>query len=190
MRPRPLLPVAALLSLTTLLHVSPANADDALVLDVSGALPRSGGMKLSDLEAMGPIKAEWTSHGAKHEVFGVPLERVLTRFGFDVGPMSKDVPVREKRKGWRMAILASAPDGFQAVFSCAEVFESMGATRVLLVWKEDGKALPAGRGPLRLVVLTDKEPSRSVQAVRKLEVLDLRGVPAAASTGKAAPAPQ
>jgi hypothetical protein len=37
-----------------------------------------------------------------------------------------------------------------------------------------GKPLPADRGPLRLVVLTDKEPSRSVHSVNRLEVLDLR----------------
>jgi DMSO/TMAO reductase YedYZ molybdopterin-dependent catalytic subunit len=73
-----------------------------------------------------------------------------------------------------MAIRASAPDGFEAILSCAEVFESMGATRAMIVWKVDGKPLPADRGPLRLVVLTDKEPSRSVHSVRKLEVLDLR----------------
>jgi hypothetical protein len=41
-------------------------------------------------------------------------------------------------------------------------------------WKIDGKPLPADRGPLRLVVLTAKEPSRSVYGVRKLEGLDLR----------------
>jgi hypothetical protein len=30
------------------------------------------------------------------------------------------------------------------------------------------------RGPLRLVVLTDKEPSRSIYGLRTIEVLDLR----------------
>jgi hypothetical protein len=39
----------------------------------------------------------------------------------------------------------------------------------------DGKPLPEDRGPLRLVVLTDKEPSRSIYNLRKLEILDLRG---------------
>jgi hypothetical protein len=61
------------------------------------------------------------------------------------------------------------------VLSCAEVFESMGATRAMVVWKVDGKPLPEDRGPLRLVVLTDKEPSRSIYSLRKLEILDLRG---------------
>jgi DMSO/TMAO reductase YedYZ molybdopterin-dependent catalytic subunit len=88
--------------------------------------------------------------------------------------MGKDVPVRDKRKGWKMAVRASAPDGFEAILSCAELFETMGPTRALIAWKIDGKPLPADRGPLRLVVLTDQEPSRSVHSVSKLEVLDLR----------------
>jgi DMSO/TMAO reductase YedYZ molybdopterin-dependent catalytic subunit len=149
-----------------------ARADDA-VLQVGGAVPKPGALKLADLEAMKPVTVTWTSH-ERHEVYGVPLDRILTRFGFEVGAMGKDVPRQEKRKGWRMAVRASAPDGFQAILSCAEVFESMGNTRALVAWKIDGKPLPADRGPLRLVVLTDKEPSRSVHALRKLEVVDLR----------------
>jgi hypothetical protein len=77
---------------------------------------------------MNPTTSPWIAHGEKHDV---PLDRVLSRFGF-----------------------------FQAVFSCAEVFGSMGATRAMVVWKVDGKPLPEDRGPLRLVVVTDKEPSR------------------------------
>ena len=72
-----------------------------------------------------------------------------------------------------LAVRASAADGFEAVFSCAELFESMGATRAMIVWKVDGKPLAADRGPLRLVVLTDKEPSRSIHGLRTIEVLDL-----------------
>ena len=141
------------------------------MLSIAG-LPRTGSLTLADLEGMAPMKAAWTNHGEKHEVYGVPLERVLSRFGFEPGAMGKDMPVHEKRKGWRMVVVASAPDGFQAVLTCAEVFESMGATRALVAWKVDGKPLPANRGPLRLIVLTDKEPSRSVHSVSKLEVVD------------------
>jgi DMSO/TMAO reductase YedYZ molybdopterin-dependent catalytic subunit len=155
-----------------LLPLLAAPAAGEAVLRVSG-LPKSGALTLAELEAMKPTTAVWSSH-ERHEVYGVPLERVLTRFGFEPGVMGKDVPAREKRKGWRLVVRASAPDGFESILSCAEVFESMGATRAMVVWKIDGKPLPADRGPLRLVVLTDKEPSRSVWGVRKLEVLDLR----------------
>lgn len=144
-------------------------------LQVTGALLRTGTLSLKDLEAMGPQKARWSAHaGEAREVYGVPLDKILARFGFEPGSMGKDVAVPDKRKGWKMAVRASAPDGFSAILSCAEIMPSMGPTRALVVWKIDGKPLPADRGPLRLVVLTDKEPSRSVHSVNRLEVLDLR----------------
>jgi len=150
-----------------------AHAEDA-VLEVAGALPKRGSLKIADLQALGAVAATWTVHGEKHELRGVPLDRVLTRFGFEPGPMGKEISKHDKRKGWRMAVRATASDGFEAVLSCAEVFESMGTTRAMIVWQVDGKPLSADRGPLRLVVLSDKEPSRSIYSLRKLEVLDLR----------------
>ncbi len=150
-----------------------AHADS--VVEIAGALPKTGTLGLAQLEAMRPAKETWTIEGERREVTGVPLERVLTHFGFEPGPMGKDVPKHEKRSGWRKAIVASAADGFSAVLSAAEVFEAMGATRAMIAWKIDGKPLPAERGPFRLVVLTDKEPSRSIYGLRKIEVLDLRG---------------
>ena len=155
------------------LLAAPARGAEA-VLEIGGALPRTGTLSLADLEALGPSKASWGAHDEKHEVYGVPLERVLTRFGFEPGPMGKDVPKQDKRKGWRLVVVASARDGFQAVLSCAEFFESMGATRAMLIWKVDGKPIAKDRGPLRLVVLTDKEPSRSIYGLQKLEVVDVR----------------
>jgi len=49
------------------------------------------------------------------------------------------------------------------------VFEDMGSTRALVVWEMDGKPLLSERGPFRLVVLTDKEPGRSVCSLDRIE---------------------
>lgn len=138
-----------------------------------GDLPKTGKLTVAQLEALGPVTADWAMHGEKHTVFGVPLDKVLAGFGFTAGPMGKDVPKAQKRSGWKKAVLATAGDGFQALFSCAELAEEMGPTRALLVWKVDGKPLTAEDGPFRLVVLTDKEGSRSVFGLQKLEVLNL-----------------
>lgn len=162
-------------TLAAVIAAAPATAAPAAVaLQVAGALPKTGAVSLADLEAMRPVTLPWSHHGEKHEVYGVPLDRLLAHFGFEPGVMGKDTPPAEKRKGWRLVVVASAPDGFEAVFSCAELFESMGATRAVVIWKVDGKPLPPDRGPLRLAVLTDKEPSRSVHNLRKLEVVDMR----------------
>ena len=87
--------------------------------------------------------------------------------------MGKDVPVSEKRAGYRKAVVATAADGFRAVFSVAECVEGMGATEVFVVWAVDGKPLASDEGPFRLVVLTDGEPSRSLRQLEKLDVVNV-----------------
>ncbi|HEY8206928.1 MAG TPA: hypothetical protein VIG99_05585 [Myxococcaceae bacterium] len=163
------------LSIAAWLLIVPAAAlADAPSLEVAGALAKTGPLTLKDLEAMKPEKATWTDHGKAQEVEGVPLGRILAAFGFERGPMGKDVPAPDKRPGYKKVVRVTAKDGFQAIFSCAELAEDMGPTRALLIWKLDGKPLPADQAPFRLVVLTDKEPSRSPYAVQKIEVIDLR----------------
>src|SRR5215471_5237283 len=154
----------------------PVDADSGSAtptIEISGALPQKGKLTLADLKKLPVTKAAWKSHGEEHEVTGVGLDKVLAKFGFEPGAMGKDVPKQEKRRGWRKVVVATARDGYAAVLSCAEIFEEMGATRALVVWEVDGKPLPPDRGPLRLVVLTDKEPSRSIHGIAKLEVVDL-----------------
>ncbi len=146
-------------------------------LELSGELPRPGPVTVDELKSLGAQEATWTAHGEEHRVLGVRLDKLLRARGFTPGPMGKvagkEVPKSEKRAGWRRVVLATAADGYQALFGCAEIDAEMGPTQALLIWQLDGKPLPAGQGPLRLVVLTDREPSRSIYAVRKLELLDV-----------------
>lgn len=167
---------AAGIAFVLLTLTSPVSADAPAAtpaIEISGALPQKGKVSLADLKKLAVTKAAWKSHGEEHQVTGVGLDKVLAKFGFEPGAMGKDVPKQEKRRGWRKVVVASGSDGYAAVLSCAEIFEEMGTTRALVVWEVDGKPLPADRGPLRLVVLTDKEPSRSVHGLVKLEVVDL-----------------
>ena len=102
------------------------------------------------------------------------LEKILARAGFDAGPMGKDVPAREKRSGWKKAVVATASDGFQAVFSCAEPFPNMGPTRALVAWEVDGKPLLPEEAPFPPGGDHRKEPARSLYKLVSLEVVDLR----------------
>jgi len=142
-------------------------------IDVSGALPRSASLGQVELNALGATTATWTLHGTRHQVTGVRLDKVLTHLGFTPGPMGKDVPVAQKRAGFRKVVIATARDGFQAVFSVAECFQGMGPGEVLVAWAVDGKPLAPTDGPFRLAVLTDAEPSRSIRQLQKLEVVDV-----------------
>jgi hypothetical protein len=142
-------------------------------IDVGGALPRSATLGQSELNALGATTGTWTLHGAKHQVTGVRLDKVLTHLGFSPGPMGKDVPVAQKRAGFRKVVVATARDGFQAVFSVAECFQGMGPGEVLVAWAVDGKPLAPADGPFRLAVLTDAEPSRSLRQLKTLEIVDV-----------------
>src|SRR6185295_8360750 len=96
----------------------------------------------------------------------------------DPGAMGPDIAPAAKRPGWKYAVVATATDGFQATFSVAELFRGMGPTQAYVALGADGQALDAGEGPLRLIVPTDGEASRSVRNVERLTILDLhRRVP-------------
>jgi len=157
---------------------APAAAPVAL----AGDIPKAGPISLEELKALGPIEKMWTAHGQSHKVVGVRLDRLLASRGFTPGAMGKDVPKSEKRAGWRKVVLVSAADGYQALLSCAEMAEEMGPTVALLVWEIDGAQLLPDQGPLRLVVITDQEPSRSIYAVRKIELIDVAALAAKGSS--------
>ena len=113
----------------------PARAEETAPakVDVSGALPRSASLGQAELSALGGSASTWTVHGSRHHVTGVRLDKVLTHLGFTPAPMGKDVPVAEKRAGFRKVVVATARDGYQAVFSVAECCQGMGPGEVLVV---------------------------------------------------------
>jgi hypothetical protein len=68
-------------------------------------------------------------------------------------------------------LIATAADGYQAVFSAGELAEQ--STQALVVWSIDGVMLPSESGPMRLVVLSDHGMSRSLFQLRSIDVVDV-----------------
>ena len=62
------------------------------------------------------------------------------------------------------------------MFSAAELAQGMGPSQVLLVSTVDGKPLPPEQGPLRLVVPSDGEPSRSLYQIARIDLVDMRRI--------------
>jgi hypothetical protein len=85
-------------------------------------LPKTAPFTRAEVEKLGTVEAEWNVHGKSVKVRGVLLAKVLEARGFEPGPMSKAVSVKDKRAGYRRAIVARASDGFTAVFSAGEIF--------------------------------------------------------------------
>jgi DMSO/TMAO reductase YedYZ molybdopterin-dependent catalytic subunit len=149
-----------------------ATATAADGLTVRGDVRSPAKFQVAELQALESITRVWSQHGQERQLTGVPLMAVLRRAGWEAGPEGKSVPPRDKHSGHRQVLVATAADGYQAVFSAAELTE--GKTEALIVWSIDGKPLPAASGPLRLVVPSDSGMARSTFQLRALDVVDVR----------------
>ena len=70
----------------------------------------------------------------------------------------------------RSVVIATASDGYRAVFSWAELYLSPIGEGAMIVYERDGAALPDSEGPLALVSLKDlrpRSPSRQVAALAR-----------------------
>lgn len=94
-----------------------------------------------------------------------------------VGVLLKDVLDRAKlietqpRGLRRSVVIATARDGYRAVFSWAELYLSPIGEGALIAYERDGAPLPDGEGPLALISLKDTNPGpRHVKWLQSLEV--------------------
>lgn len=95
---------------------------------------------------------------------GVALQDVLGRAA---------VPTGEALRGRAMArfVRITASDGYQVIFSVAELDPAFGDVRVIVADSKDGQ--PLGKdGPYRLIVPNDKRPARWERNVRSIELVD------------------
>ena len=71
-------------------------------------------------------------------------------------------------------VVASAADGYQVVFSLAELDSGLTSNDIIVADTVDGKPLFDYQGPLRLVAPKDTRAARSVRMLDRLEVVRLR----------------
>lgn len=102
--------------------------------------------------------------GGKVVFEGVRLRDVLR--AADVPPAGG--AMRGTWQDWTVHV--RAPDGYAAAFALAELVEDAANEVALVADKKDGKPLPAGEGPMRLVVPGDKRPLRWVKNAAVIEV--------------------
>lgn len=134
---------------------------------VTGDVARPLELSAADLAGMARGAVEVDEDGVKKNYQGVWLDGILTKAG---------APVGEALRGRSIAsyVLATARDGYQAVFALAELDPMFREDRVLLADQADGKPLFAYQGPFRLVVPGDKRGARSVRMLERIDVVQLR----------------
>ena len=144
---------------TTALLVS-GNVENKLTLGV-GDLQR---LAVQRVEGVRQVKMEGRAKDGEQtrRYTGVLLRDVLT----------SAKPIEKERHALRRSIvLATATDGYLAVFSWAELFLSPIGEGALVIFERDGAPLPASEGPLALVSLRDTQPGpRHVKWLAKIEI--------------------
>jgi hypothetical protein len=83
------------------------------------------------------------------------------------------LPTGEALRGRAMArfVRVTASDGYQVIFSVAELDPAFGDLRVIVADSKDGQSLGKD-GPYRLIVPNDKRPARWERNVRSIELVD------------------
>jgi DMSO/TMAO reductase YedYZ molybdopterin-dependent catalytic subunit len=143
-------------------------AQDALqTLQITGAVKQPLTISADDLAKMSRSSVKTTSSGMETVYEGVWLSEVLKKAGV---PQGGDL----RGKALATYVLAEAQDGYQVVFSLAELDPSFIDNQVLLADTANGKALFGAQGRFRLVVPKDKPGARSVRMLTKIEVVQVR----------------
>ena len=70
----------------------------------------------------------------------------------------------------QLYLIMTANDGYQVVISGGEIDPNFGNAPMLLAWEQDGTALSAENGPLRLVVPGDLRGGRYVYGIVSIDV--------------------
>jgi DMSO/TMAO reductase YedYZ molybdopterin-dependent catalytic subunit len=78
-----------------------------------------------------------------------------------------EAKARDLRKSY---VVASASDGYEVVFSWAELFVSNVGDNVFIVYERDRTPLPDDEGRVALVTLGDRGPARHVKWLRALSL--------------------
>jgi hypothetical protein len=148
----------------------PRAAGTLLVVDVAGkATLELGTPELAALPAATIKQRQVVSSGA-----GDPTERSVTFSGH----LMREVLLRAgfgspSDRGARFAMIeAVATDGYRAVFSWGELFNTAVGDQVLVIESQDGRQLDALAGPLALRSLADLRPG--ARHVRNLCALVVR----------------
>ena len=94
---------------------------------------------------------------------GVRLSDLLTKLGAPLGQQLHGTALKSY-------VVATGSDGYQAVFSLAEVDPSFHPGEVVVADTMNGIPLDGKTGPFRLVVSEDKRPARSVRNLVSIEL--------------------
>jgi DMSO/TMAO reductase YedYZ molybdopterin-dependent catalytic subunit len=155
---------AAALVLTPTARTVAAQQAAAGPLLVNGDVAKPLSLMPADLKTLPRTKVEARAEDGKVNTYeGVLAGELLKMAG---------VPLGQMRGGAAAAyIVATATDGYQAIFGGAEFDPAIGSQDVIVADTINGQPLPASQGPLRLVAPGDRRGVRAVRMLQRIEVV-------------------
>jgi DMSO/TMAO reductase YedYZ molybdopterin-dependent catalytic subunit len=165
-------PVAAALAA---LLCAPAWAQDkpgltTTRLEITGEVKRAASLTVDELRAIasrngGPVEAKSVSKEIPQAYAGYAGVRLVDVLG------EADLRREERHALRRSYVVATASDGYKAVFSWGELFNSPLGKGVLVVYERNGVPLDEGEGRIALVSLMDERVGpRHVKWLARIEV--------------------
>lgn len=133
-------------------------------LKVNGEVSNPLELSLADLSKMPRKEASLKDKdGSVHVYTGVSVQDILAKAG---APSGKELHGENMSK----YLLARCTDGYQVLFSLAELDASIADKKVIIADTIDGKPLSESKGPLRIVAEGEKKPARSSYQLESLVI--------------------
>jgi hypothetical protein len=159
--------LAMLMSPTALWAQPPAAAAPPATLTIAGDVSKPVSLTAAELKALPRTRVEIKEDGRTLTYEGVLVGEILKRAG---APLGGDL------RGNAIAtyVLASATDGYQVLFSLAELDPAFTSNDIIVADTIDGKPLFAYQGPFRIVAPKDARGARSIRMLERLDVVRLK----------------
>ncbi len=146
---------------TVFLH---GQSEKKAFIKVEGEVTTALTLYASDLAKMKRVTASMKEHdGTEFQYEGVLVADILHLAGVTQGNELKG-------KNLRKYLLIKASDGYQVVFSLAELDSSFTDRIAILADQREGKPLPADKGPFRIIIPGEKKHARCIYQVTEFLV--------------------
>jgi len=147
------------------LIISPALLKAQGSVKITGEVTTPLDLKLADMQRFKQTSVTRKDRdGNDHTYSGVVLAELLQKAGATMG---KDL----KGENLTKFISVEASDGYQVVFALAELDKDFTDRTIILASMMDGKPLPNGDGPFRIIVQDEKKPARCIKMVTGIKVM-------------------
>ncbi|MCZ4225112.1 molybdopterin-dependent oxidoreductase [Pedobacter rhodius] len=141
-----------------------AQVEAEAVVKVGGVLTGPRSITVADLQNLERVQvSRKDKDNKKHQYTGVSLSALLVQCGATTG---KDL----RGKNLTKYVIAEASDGYQVIFSLAELDPEFSDDKIILADTIDNAPLAPADGPFRIIVQKDKRPARCIKQVRSIRI--------------------